>query len=342
MQLEKRNTLSNDIIFIDGLWGTGKSLLGPIVSGMSGVERVKVESCYEYISLLFYLEKIDQDAAVFMLKTYADESQYHNLISREVNLRWSDDTGLKNATNKLKVIKRLFCGEGDVKLEEINRDNLAFCAMSHMLMITPKLLPIAFGDRVKVIEMVRHPLYMLDHISAYLKRFESAREFTMAYYLDDVKVPWFAKEWESQFVAANPVEQAVLCMTYLYPMLIEQIQKARLSGLEVLDLSFEEAAFDTDKMLFKLHKFTGRSHFSGISSILKKQKLPRATIAKGNGHPAYGWSKRTDKSESEDYMERLAVVNNHCSKKIKNEMNHLIDWYNNAYPSSLSHYHKLL
>ena len=123
---------------------------------------------------------------------------------------------------------------------------------------------------------------------------------------------------------------------------MEQIQMARLSGLEILDLSFEEAAFDTDKMLFKLHKFTGRSYSSGISSILKKQKLPRATIAKGNGHSAYGWSKETDKSESEDYMERLAVLSNNCSRNIKNEMNLLIDWYNNAYPSSLSLYHKLL
>ena len=342
MQLEKRNTLSNDIIFVDGLWGTGKSLIHPIISAMSGVERAKVDSYYEYISLLFYLEKIDQDAAVFMLKTHADESQYHNLISREVNLRWSDDSGLKNATNKLKVIKRLFGGEGDVKLEEINRENLAFCAMSHMLMLTPKLLPIAFGERVKVIEIVRHPLYMVDHISSYLKRFDSVREYTMAYYLNDVKVPWFAKEWESQFVAANPIEQAILYMTYLYPKLMLQIQMARSSCLEILDLSFEEAAFDTDKMLFKLLKFTGRSYSSGISSILKKQKLPRATVAKGNGHAAYGWSKKTDKSESEDYMERLAVINNNCSRNIKNEMNLLIDWYNNAYPSSLSLYHKLL
>jgi hypothetical protein len=339
MQLEKRNTLSNDIIFIDGLWGTGKSLLGPIVSGMSGVERVKVESCYEYISLLYYLEKIDQDAAVFMLKTYADTSQYHNLISREVNLRWSDDTGLKNATNKLKVIKRLFGGEGDVKLEEINRENLAFCVMSHMLMLTPKLLPIAFSSRVKVIEMVRHPLYMLDHISAYLKRFESAREFTMAYYFNEVKVPWFAKEWEAQFVAANLVEKAVLCMAYLYPKLMSQIELARLSGLEVLDLNFEEAVFDTDRMLFKLEEFTGRRHYSGIASILKKQKLPRETIANGCGHSAYGWSNGSGKSELEDYMERLSVVSNNCSENIKNKMNKLIDWYNNAYPSSLSYYH---
>lgn len=335
MQLEKRNTFYNDIIFVDGLWGTGKSLLGPIVSGMSGVEKVKIESLYEYISWLFYLGKISKDGAQWMLRTYADCSQYHNTIGREVNLRWGDDTGLKSAPEKLKIIRRLFGDEGDDKVAEINDNNLAFCAMSHMLMLTPELLPLAYDNRAKVIEMVRHPLYMMGHFAAYLARFESPREFTMAFYHENTKIPWFAKGWEGEFIQGTPTEKAVLCITRLYSWLDDKIEKARAAGLAVLDLSFEEAVFETDTMLQKLEKFTGRRHHSRIASILKRQMLPRETIAKGRGHSSYGWSK-SNKTESEMYSEMMANMRENCSVKLQREMSRVIDWYNKKYPSLLS------
>lgn len=337
MKLEKRNTFHNDIIFIDGFWSTGKSLLGPIVSGMSGVEKVKIESLYEYISQLFHLGKISEDGALWMLRTYADCSQYYNTISREVNLRWGDDTGLNNTPDRIKYIKRLFGGEGDSKVDEINQENLAFCAMSHMLMLTPDLLPVAYGNRVKVIEMVRHPLYMVSHFAAYLERFESPREFTMAFYHDDIKIPWFAKGWETDFVRANPIERAVLCITRLYPWLDGKTEKSRAAGLAVLDLSFEEAVFDTDRTLQKLEQFTGRRQHPRIASILNKQMLPRKTIAKGKGHASYGWSK-SNKSEDQAYVDMLTAVSKNCSTELQCEMNYAIDWYNQKYPSRLNAY----
>ena len=337
MKLEKRNTFLNDVIFVDGLWGTGKSLLGPIVSGMAGVERVKIESIYEYISWLFHLGEISEEGALWMLRTYADCSQYHNTISREVNLRWRDDTGLGNATDKLKIIRRLFGGEGDAKVEEINRKNLAFCTMSHMLMLAPELLTPAYGRRVKIIEMVRHPLYMVSHFSSYLKRFESPREFTMAFYHEDVKVPWFAKGWEADYVHANATERAVLCITRLYSWLAANLEKSHATGLAVLDLSFEDAVFDTNKTLSRLEQFLGRSHHPSIASILRKQMLPRESIAKGKGHANYGWS-TIDKSEGEIYADVLTVVCENCSTTLQGEMNRTIDWYNNKYPNRLSQY----
>jgi hypothetical protein len=337
IMLEKKTTFTNDLIFIDGLWGTGKSLLGPIVSSMERVEKVKFESVYEYISWLYYLGKIDKDGALWMLRTYADKSQYHNTIGREVNLRWSDDSGLKNAPEKLKLVLRLFGAEGDHKVEEINRRNIAFCAMSHLLMLTPELLPMAYGQRIKVIEMVRHPLYMLGHYSAYLTRFESAREFTMSFYYEGAKVPWFAQAWKAEFVRSNPTEQAVLCISRLLPWLDRNIEHARASGLAVLDLSFEEAVFQTEETLCKLEQFIGRRHHSRVAGILKKLMIPRETITNGKGHSNYGWAK-SFKSEGEMYESLLADVQANCSHKLQEDLHKSIAWYNQKYPSILSQY----
>jgi hypothetical protein len=337
MQLAKQNVFKNDIIIIDGLWGTGKSILGPIISGMRGVEKTKAESIYEYMSWLHYLGKIEQDGAIWMMRTYADCSQYHNRIGRELNLRWSDDTGLKHVRNKWDYVKRLFGTEGDIKVNEINSENLAFSVMSHLLMLTPDLLIPAYGNRVKVIEMLRHPLYMVNHFASYLERFESSREFTMSYYHEDVKIPWFVNGWEEAFIHGNKFERAVLCIINLYPWLDSQITKAKNDGLQILDLSFEETVFDTNSAIQKIQTFIGRKHSSHLNKILKSQKLPRETIAKGNGHASYGWQ-RTNIPESEFYRQSLDVVLNNCSSKSINEMQALINWYNTKYPSKLSQF----
>jgi len=340
MHLNKQNTFQNDIIFVDGLWGTGKSILGPIISGMVGVEKIKAESLYEYISWLNYLGKIEKDAAVWMMRTYADSAQYHNRIGREVNLRWSDDTGLKHVINKWNYLKRLFGPEGDEIVNEINSGNFAFSVMSHMMMLSPNLLMPAYGNRVKVVEIVRHPLYVVNHFASYLERFESSREFTMSFYHRDVKIPWFLNGWEEEFVEANKFERAILSIIILYPWLDLQLIKARNSGLQILELSFEEMVFETNLAIQKLETFIGRKHSDHLNSILRRQKLPRETIAKGKGHASYGWVK-TNISEAEFYKESLDIVLNNCSVKYINELQSLINWYNTKYPSKLSQFYSL-
>ena len=338
MKVEKRDTFSNDIVFIDGLWGTGKSLLSPIVSSMDRVEKVKSESVYEYMSWLYQLDKIRRDAAVWMLRTYADMGQYHNVIGRETNLRWGDDTGLKNASNVTQLISRLFEKDGDYKIEHINNNNLAFCVMSHMLMLAPELLFEAYGDRVKVVEMVRHPLHMVAHFEAYLSRFDSPREFTISYYHNQVKVPWFMNEWAGEYVNGNAIEQAVLCITKLYPLLNEKVELSKKNGLELLDLSFEESVFDTGRTLEKLQVFLGRSHHPRINRVLKKQKLPRDMISKGKGHASYGWQGNNKKTEEDNYQDMLGRVKSGCSKELVEQLDTTIAWYNEKYPSKLSRF----
>ena len=301
---------------------------------MDGVERAKIEGIYEYISWLHYLGKIEDSGATWMLRTYADSSQYHNLIGRETNLRWSDDTGLGNATNRLAHLLRLFKGEGDTVVDEINDNNLAFCAMSHMLMLAPELLTPAYGERVKVIEIVRHPLYLVEHFAAYLSRFDSPREFTMSYYMQGTKVPWFAQDFEDAFVNGNAIERAVLCITRLYPWLQSRLQETRQSRLSLLELSFEQIVLQTHDTLSVLSEFLGRAHHPKISSILRRQMLPRREVSKGKGHSKYGW-KKNDETEKETYARLMNLVCRNCRADLRDDFFKLVDWYNLQYPSNL-------
>jgi hypothetical protein len=338
MLLEKFNPLKNDIIIVDGLWGTGKSLLGPIVSGMDRVEKAKLEHIYEYVAILRYLDKISPDAAAWMLKTYADLSQYNNLIGREVNLRWSDDSGLANNPNSFQYIKRMFGNEGDQKLVDINDNNIALNVMSHMLLLVADPIFEAYGERAKIIEIVRHPLYMVKHWYSYLQRFDSPREFTVSFNYRGNKVPWFVVGWEDEFIKANMMNKALLSIIRLYAWLDDSIEKAAAKGNSVLTFSFEAMAMTPDEPLQLLESFLGRRHYPRLSAILRKQKIPRRTISQGKGHAAYGWSKDSTKSEEQVYAQHFEFVRENGSSANVDKLQQLIETYNDKYPSILAQY----
>ena len=335
MQIEKKNNFKNDIIIIDGLWGTGKSMLSPIISSMDRVENVKIEHIYEYTSHLNSLGKISDDAAIWILRNYADLSQYNNSIGREINLRWSDDSGFKNNPNKLKYIKRLFQGEGDKKIEEIDSKNLALCIMSHMILLSQKLLKNAFGDRLNIIEVMRHPLYMVNHWKNSFDRFDSSRNFTPSFFYNNIKVPWFADSWKEDFINYDNLEKSIISICKLYPLLEEKIKIAKNQDIKVLQITFENIIFDTGNSMQIIEEFIGRSHSKKLKKILRNQKIPRKNITQGRGHSNYGW-KSDNKSDYEVYKNQINYIKNNCSTKIFTNMIDIIKWYEKKYPSKLS------
>ena len=338
MEVKKFGHVVDDIIFIDGLWGTGKSLLGPIVSGMDRVEKTKTEHVYEYVCILRHLNKISPDAASWMLNTYADLSQYNNVIGREVNLRWRDDSGFGNNPNGLRYIRRLFGGEGDRKMSDIKDQKLALSITSHMLMLVAAPIFEAYGDRAKIVEVVRHPLYMVQHWYSFLERFDSPRIFTVSMDYDGNKIPWFAAEWEEEFSHLNTMDQALLSISKLYQWLDGAIQTGIEEGRNVLVLSFESLVLDPHESLQQLGSFMGRSHHPRLSRILRHQKVPRKTISQGRGHTGYGWSRNSSNSELEFYKRSLDFVSSQGSAVKVSSFLDTIEWYNRKFPSPLLEY----
>lgn len=338
MEVKKFSHFRNDVIFVDGLWGTGKSLLYPIISGMDRVEKAKAEHLYEYVCILQHLDKISPDATSWMLNTYADLSQYNNLIGREVNLRWRDDSGFGNNPNSLRYVRRLFGGEGDSKISDINGNNLALNVMSHMLLLVAPPIFEAYGERVKIVEVVRHPLYIVSHWHSYLQRFDSPREFTVSLNYKGIKIPWFAADWEEEFSELNTMDRALISISKLYEWLDRAIQTGIEEGRKVLILTFESLVMDPHESLQKLSSFMGRSHHPRLSRILRHQKVPRKTISQGRGHAGYGWSKGSGTSELEFYKRSMDFVSSEGSTAAVTTFLDSIKWYNKKFPSPLLEY----
>jgi len=340
MRLEKFNTFTHDVVFMDGLWGTGKSVLTPIISGMKGVEKQKLDYVFEYLCVLRHLKKIDADAVQAMLQTYADVDQYHNLIGREVNLRWNDDSGVANNPSSLRYIKRIFGPEGDPIVEKINHENLALHIMTHMMLTVAEPLLDAFGQRLKFIEVVRHPLYMVRHWHAYLSRYNGPRIFTISFNAQGHKVPWFARDWSEEYIRLSLMDRVLKSIIELYNRLFQAIDLLNQRGASLLVTSFEKVVLDTEPVLRQLEEFLGRQHHPRLKRILKKQKLPRSRITHGIGHSAYGWTAGSEADEQTEYENLAAWIRESGSECYCAAFGNLIAEYNRRWPSILSSFRK--
>lgn len=334
--LKHFNSFTNDIIVVDGFWGGGKSVVTSIVGSMTGVEKKKVEHVYEYVCIANSAGKMSDDAAIAFLKIYADLSQYNNLIGREVNLRWSDDSGFRNNPGSLAYLKRLFHPGGDKVAEQISAENLALLIASHELLSVSALLFSAYGLRLKLIEVVRHPIHLFNNVSAYTATFERSREFTLSFELNGVKIPWFAASWAKEFAESSIADRALLSIARMQDSMLKSIDAINAAGQPILVVSFEDSVLNPEKSIKLLEQFLDRSRTKRTKRVLKHQNLPRTQISAGKATSSFSFNSDPSTPEGEIYKKIAQEIAATGSPSAVQEFKSAISKYNSRWPSPLT------
>jgi hypothetical protein len=332
--LDKKNVFQNDIVFIDGLWGCGKALIGPIIAGMEKVEKPTISTIFENISILLNKNKITFDAADTLFKVYLDELTYHNQLGRNINLRMHDVTGVLNNPNSIKDFKKLLIKDIDLNSNSFKETIISI--MGHMVLISSDRLLNLSDKNIRFIEILRHPLYVFDHWYSFLNRFNDKKIFTLALYEKNNKIPWFAESWKEDFVNSNSYDRCLLSIIFCYELLFEKL-KACSSKENFLALSFESIVYDTEDKLSVLSKFIGKPYGPSLNKTLKKQFLPRKTINSGKGYSKYGWNSGS-KNEELDYKSKMKIIKDNCSIINIENFERIINDYNKHFPSILKNY----
>ena len=340
-EFKKNNNLTSDLIIVDGMWGSGKSLLNPIINNMMHVEMVKYDLIYEYVCILTKFKKLNKESAAFLLNSFADDSHYSSYIGRNTNFRWRDQSGFSQNPNKVKTLLRLFLGEGDIKINVIEKKNVAAFQMTHNLVSIAQPLFLTFENRLKFIEIIRHPLYLVKHWFAYLSRFDSKRELTASFFVDGHKIPWFAFEWAQKYIESSIMDRCLLSIMSLFGD-IEKFSSPELKEFkDMLILDFESLVYKPEFQLERIQEFTNREFTPNLTNILKKEKIPRNTIMQGRGQEKYGWSKSLAESDKDIYKDLMNFVRLKGSDEVINDFINLIKKYNSVYTSKLSDYEML-
>lgn len=333
-KLTRHAHIAESIIFVDGISGSGKSVLFPILSSFENVEKIRIEHIYEYLSILHGMKKIDVDAAISLMRIYADLALYNQMISREVNLRINDDSGLLNNPHLLEYVSRLFYKDGEDVMRRIKKNSPILNIMTHQILPNIDLAFHSFEERLKVIVMVRHPLYMIDHWLSYVERYGSdPREFTLWIEYDGKSLPWFAQGWEEKYLRVSPIDKVILSIEWLLKRGDEAYGKLTDSQKEqVMIIPFEKFVTNPSSYLDNLECFLKSKVTSTTDKALKRQKVPRAYLSSGRGHKHYGWNNEDRSSNDlDDYNRRKSFVDANASQASVNILDNLCREYEKKY-----------
>ena len=281
--------IANQVIFLDGLTGTGKTMLAPILSTFNRVEVQRIEHIYEHICALRYLERIEEDAAVEMVQMYLDLACYNAMIGRESNFRWKDLSGVLNNPGGWNYFWRLFQPDGYAVMERIKQTQPILQIVSHQVLGIADTLFAALGERLTVIEMVRHPLYLLQHWYSYIDRHGTdPRDFTIWLSHNGAHIPWFASSWEDQYLNSNKMDRVIYAIDQL-TQLAENTRNA-LDGTnprQILVIPFERFVVEPSAYLREIGNALSTSTTRSTTRALRKQKVPRRLTSAGRDSPIY-------------------------------------------------------
>lgn len=331
--MTRNSNLTNDLIFVDGFWGSGKSSISPIVSSYKNVEIPKIKPIFEYLPALVLMEKCDREFTIKVLNLFTDTYSYNSLISRETNFRYKDFTSALKRRQYLKYFIRLFKKDGDKIIDEINNDNIAMHFVTHMMYSSYPLLKETYKERLKFIEIIRHPLYLIKHWNTYLtKHWEKPREFTLSFDYMGVKIPWFAYKWSAEYIQYNEFEKTVFILIKIYSSLFALVDSNLNDKNSFKIISFEKLIFDTNETITELTNFLNRNPENFIQKILKEQKLPRTKINDAVSG-SYGWQKKdTEIKEIENYNNLKNTVLQNCNESLYNRFIEIVLEYENRWP----------
>ena len=106
VDLARENTFDNSIVIVDGQGRSGKNLISVLLSTMNRVEKMRLDSQIDYMPRYYFLGKLSLDAAITALQTEFDEKYYYNSISRDINFRFSDYSGVMKQGKRFEYFKR--------------------------------------------------------------------------------------------------------------------------------------------------------------------------------------------------------------------------------------------
>lgn len=279
VELIRTNTFENEIIIIDGQGRSGKNLIAVLLSTIPKIEKMRLDSQIDYIPRYFALGKFSKDAAITALKTEFDEKYYYNSISRDVNFRISDYSGVYKQGKRLKYLLRLFLKADEVAIKRLIKNKPIFQEMTHDALHLAGFYFEALDSRIKMIHVLRDPV---GNIYEQNKRYfgsrigKDPRELQLTFkYKNDV-IPLMALGHEDEYIDGNPLERLVVIVDSMFRanlagyLKLNNIQKS-----QVLFINFDKFVLDPDPYLNMIEQFIGLKFGRASQRILKREKCPR-------------------------------------------------------------------
>ena len=281
--LVRNNGFKNDIVIVDGQGRSGKNMISVILSTMPRIEKMRLDPLFDYSPRYYSMGKMSHDAAVTSLRIEADEKLYNNMISRSVNFRFDDYTGIFKGGKRWLYIKRLFQKPEKHAVQRIEEENPIFQNMTHDGLHLAQIYFDAFLERLKFIHVFRDPvgnIFEQNRRDFGTRIGKDPREFQLTIDWKGHCVPIMAEGFEEDYLSGNPTERLVIIVNNMF--------RKNLNGFlnleekfksSVFFIEFEDFAVNPWDYLNNLETFLGTKVVQKTKKIMKRERCPRSPEA---------------------------------------------------------------
>jgi hypothetical protein len=274
MDFYRSNADSPEVILIDGLWGTGKSLLAPLISSLQGSGPFRIDQNLDVMTAVLASEKVSDDAYRFVVLNRLIENHFNSIIGREINLRPSDDSSFFKVLPLSKIVERLRVKDVEGAWARSMTSGEALVQVTHLLGLNYlRALPL-LPKKLKVINVQRNPILLVHHWEAFLNTFSKPRELTPSYMVGETKIPFFASDWADEWIRSSTLERALLSIARCYGREWESSDRELAGPMGTKRLKvvyFSRMLENPHKVLDETFAFTGRARTNRTSKLIKRE-----------------------------------------------------------------------
>ncbi|MBF0240365.1 MAG: hypothetical protein HQM12_21890 [SAR324 cluster bacterium] len=328
--------LAPKIVIVDGQPGCGKTMLSPIIAALDRVELMTYAFEIEHVCRLFHFEKITFDAAVALVRIFSDHKLYQAMMGREMNFRFNDLSSAFRTPNPWKYFLRLFQKGDTVIPDRIETQKpIQHFTTNNLLGYGEPVLQ-GLGERLTLVEVVRHPLYMIKQQALNMKNLPSnPRDISIYFKHEDGQLPYYVAGWEELYEQSSFMERAIYNIYHLE----QKAQVAYVHGIPnsqitLIVVPFEKFVIDPDPYMKQFESSLETKVTWLTKREMKRQKVPRQMIADGinlNVYKRYDWQPPQKKNEIEEYKIRREFAKQYANAKALDVLDQLCSEYEIQY-----------
>ena len=268
--------LAKNIVFIDGIPRAGKLMTGAIVSSFNRMESIEFGENFEHFLPALKFKKCTYDYAKSYLCNYINQLIYDKMISRNVNFRPSDRTGIPNYFNPKIYKNRLKMSEGDLVLKKIKEKKPILPFVTHDVMVNYSVFS-KLNLNVKFIQLFRNPI---DLAYSWYKRGlgnrwgKDPKIFTLLLKKHKKAYPWYLYNFSKNFIKMNNCERCIYYVILLTKKSIKEYKKIN-NKKKIYLTTYEKIVEDSHKELIKISRYLNTNFSKRTIKIIKKEKLPK-------------------------------------------------------------------
>lgn len=273
--------IAKNLIFIDGIARCGKSLFSGIIPSLQNVEHVQFNLLIEQIIPAFALGTLDEKYSDALLRLHFNELAYNIKLARNVNFRYSDQTGILNYKEPHIYYERLAALEGSEVVEDLRNAETFIPFQTHDLLVNFQYLNKLHID-YRMIHLFRHPI---DNCYSWWTRgwgerySTDARSLTLAISFRDKLLPWYCYGYEEEWLDLNPIERCIRTPIGLINKSVQQYKLTK-SRDRIHIVTFEDFVQNPYPEIEKISSFLGVTTTKFTPLFVSKAKCPRVLDVK--------------------------------------------------------------